>query len=95
MITPESLNFVYNVKIEFICSNNYKSKLVFKNQQFRDLMMVRFLSEEGKYTELHQLLIATCLNALSDEVIVHHLSPIDEFTITFRDEEGYKHIIEL
>lgn len=94
MITSDSIKTVYNVKIDFLCSNNYKSKLCYRNQQFIDMMNARFLAEEGKYTELHQLIIATCLNALADEVLIHHLSPIDEFTITFRDEEGYKHTIE-
>ena len=95
MITTDSLKTIHNVKIDFVCIDNYKSKLCFKNQQFIDMMNARLIAEDGKYTELHQLVIATCLNALADEVIIRHLSPFDEFTITFRDEEGYKHIIEL
>lgn len=94
MITQESIKTVYNVKIEFTCINNYKSKLCYRNQQFIDMMNARFIGEWCKYKELHQLIIATCLNALEDEVISHQLSPVESFTITYKDEEGYNHIIE-
>ena len=94
MITQDSIKTVYNVKIEFTCINNYKSKLCFKNQQFIDMMNARYISDFCKIQELHQLIIATSLNALNDEVIAHQLSPIESFTITYKDEEGYNHIIE-
>ncbi len=91
MITTEDIQNIKNATI-IVVSNGKEYRSVFPNSSFQSLLLARTIDNPTENS--HILIRDTFLDILDTKLRLFSLSQIDSFRFTYKDSEGYKHIIE-
>lgn len=91
MITTETIENIKNATISVV-SNGKEYTSVFPNSSFQSLLLARTLDNPTENS--HILIRDTFLDILDTKLRLFNLSQVDSFRFTYKDGEGYNHIIE-
>ncbi len=91
MITKETIESIKHATI-CIVSNGTEYRSVFPDSSFQSFLLARTL--ENPTENSHILIRDTFLDILDTKIRLFNLSHVDSFRFTYKDGEGYKHIIE-
>lgn len=91
MITLKTIDNIKNATISvFIKGKEHRS--VFPNSSFQSFLLARALDNPTE--DLHILIRDTFLDILDTKLRLFNISQFDGFRFTYKDGEGFKHIIE-
>lgn len=91
MITTETISEIKNATISLVVSGKeYRS--VFPDSSFQSLLLARTLDNPTENS--HILIRDTFLDIMDTKMRLFNLSQVDSFRFTYKDGEGFKHIIE-
>lgn len=91
MLTTEDIENIKNATISLV-SNGKELRSVFPNSSFQSLLLARTLDNPTENS--HILIRDTFLDIMDTKIRLFNLSHVDSFRFTYKDGEGYKHIIE-
>lgn len=91
MVTLETIESIKNATISVVI-NGKEHRSVFPNSSFQSLLLARNLDNPTE--DFHILIRDTFLDILDAKMRLFNLSQVDSFRFTYKDGEGYKHIIE-
>ena len=91
MITTETISEIKNATISLV-SNGKEYRSVFPDSSFQSLLLCRTLDNPTENS--HILIRDTFLDILDTKLRLLNLTKVDSFRFTYKDGEGYKHIIE-
>ena len=91
MITTETISEIKNATISLV-SNGKEFRSVFPDSSFRRVLLARTLDNPTENS--HILIRDTFLDILDTKIRLFNITKVDSFRFTYKDGEGYKHIIE-
>ena len=91
MVSLETIESIKNATISVVI-NGKEHRSVFPNSSFQSLLLARTLDNPTE--ELHILIRDAFLDIMDTKLRLFNLSHFDSFRFTYKDGEGYKHIIE-
>lgn len=90
-MTIDSMVNIKNATISFV-SNGTEYRSVVTNSTFQSSLLSRYLDDPSENS--HIIIRDTFLDLLDTKLRLYNLSHVDSFRFTYKDGEGYKHIIE-
>ena len=91
MLTTEDIENIKNATISLV-SNGKEYRSVFPDSSFQSLLLARTLDNPTENS--HILIRDTFLDILDTKIRLFNITQVDSFRFTYKDGEGYKHIIE-
>ena len=91
MLSLETISEIKNATISVVI-NGKEHKSVFPNSSFQSLLLARALDNPTE--DLHILIRDTFLDILDTKLRLFNISQFDGFRFTYKDGEGFTHIIE-
>ena len=91
MITTETIKNIKNATISLV-SNGKEYRSVFPDSSFQSFLLSRTLDNPTENS--HILIRDTFLDILDTKIRLFNINQVDSFRFTYKDGEGYKHIIE-
>ena len=91
MLTTEDIENIKNATISLV-SNGKEFRSVFPDSSFQSLLLARTLDNPTENS--HILIRDTFLDIMDTKIRLFNLSQVDSFRFTYKDGQGFKHIIE-
>lgn len=91
MITTETISEIKNATISIV-SNGKEYRSVFPDSSFQSLLLARTLDNPTENS--HILIRDVFLDILDTKIRLFNITQVDSFRFTYKDAEGFKHIIE-
>ena len=91
MITKSDIQNIKNATISLV-SNGKDFLLAFPDSSFQSLLLSRALDNPTENS--HILIRDTFLDILDTKIRLFNINQVDSFRFSYKDGEGYKHIIE-
>lgn len=91
MVTLETIESIKNATISVVI-NGKEYKSVFPNSSFQSLLLAQNLDNPTE--DFYILIRDTFLDILDTKLRLFNCSHFDSFRFTYKDGDGYKHIIE-
>ncbi len=91
MLSLETIETIKNATIS-IFVNGKEHSLVLPDSSFQSSLLAR--TWDNPYDDSHILIRDTFLDIFDTKIRLFNLSHVDSFRFTYKDGEGYKHIIE-
>ena len=91
MLSVETISEIKNATISIVIEGK-EHRSVFPDSSFQSLLLARTL--DNPIEDSHILIRDTFLDIMDTKLRLFNWSQVDSFRFTYKDGEGFKHIIE-